>query len=774
MNARLFDWFVVGLLVVLPATDSHSMTRGLATDTEWQEREGDWIVDDVIELSDQNIRLNGNLILQAGGKLVLENCHLQLIGEFSREHTVQWSQGVLVTKNCTVGGFVNENGNPIHTVFRLFEGLWEATDTTIEYSYGVSFHWESGKGILRADGLHAGERPDAIILSGEAEVELKNSDFPIALGVYADQGGECEIEFPTREPITLNLLAQSLTRGTHWKLDLENTQVERWFLFIRNIGPEHEPCTVRIGGMQDLIVSLLGHNLTGDIQLSRDLSSPMLVGNTRLLRKDPEVAPQISMWAMYFSGDKTDAVVTGDSHICEWMQSGGSVRLQSGNEGSLSLGCTTTELRNSARLEANGVTIGRPLTWQPESELGELNLEDDASFVADRVTLHNVSVRTSDRATAKINNATRIGSLKLEGESDQIQLSYPAYPIRDVFVPGKDPYPAIRIPALASTKKGTLLAFAEGRQAGDHSENELILKRSIDFGVSWSDVRLLHSAKPKAVNNPQVVVLDSGRIIVMYQVNLLGEFRAEPGYGERAYQCMIQTSDDDGEHWTPPRDITRSVKRAETVTSIASGPGNGIVLQRGEHAGRILMPMNQGPFGDWRVYAAYSDDDGETWEMGDVAADPVNVGHSNEVQMVECEDGTILLNARSQGKGASKCRKIARSHDAGRTWTETTDEPMLIDPTCQASFCRYAWSDDGGSKLLFLNPASTTGRENGTLRVSFDEGRFWPIAKTIYPGAFAYSSMVRMQDGRIGILFERDNYGAISFTAISMEELLQK
>ena len=53
-----------------------------------------------------------------------------------------------------------------------------------------------------------------------------------------------------------------------------------------------------------------------------------------------------------------------------------------------------------------------------------------------------------------------------------------------VFVSGKGGYHIYRIPALVVSKKGTLLAFCEGRKTGrgDHGDLDLILKRSTDNG----------------------------------------------------------------------------------------------------------------------------------------------------------------------------------------------------------------------------------------------------------------------------------------------------
>ena len=339
----------------------------------------------------------------------------------------------------------------------------------------------------------------------------------------------------------------------------------------------------------------------------------------------------------------------------------------------------------------------------------------------------------------------------------------------DVFVPASDGYPAIRIPSLVTTKSGALIAFAEGRQGGDHSQNDIIFKRSDDSGKTWSDVAVINESGKLSLINPQAVVLDSGRVLLMYQQSKLGEFKAKPGFGEDSYVTFTQFSDDDGKTWSDPVDVTRQTKRAEKVTSVASGPGVGIVLTRGKHKGRILMPFNQGPFGDWRVYAAYSDDGGESWAMGEVPEED-GKGHANEVQFVELSDGSVMLNARSQGKGNTKHRKTAISEDGGVTWSKLEDDRTLIEPTCQASILRYSWPEDGKSRIVFCNPATQKSRTKGLIRVSEDEGKTWAWSKEIYAGGFAYCCLTKMPDDKVGVLFERDDYKAISFVAVEIKK----
>ena len=63
----------------------------------------------------------------------------------------------------------------------------------------------------------------------------------------------------------------------------------------------------------------------------------------------------------------------------------------------------------------------------------------------------------------------------------------------EVFRSGQDGYHTYRIPALIETKRGTLLAFCEGRRSagGDSGDIDLLLKRSRDGGRTWSAVQVV-------------------------------------------------------------------------------------------------------------------------------------------------------------------------------------------------------------------------------------------------------------------------------------------
>lgn len=340
-----------------------------------------------------------------------------------------------------------------------------------------------------------------------------------------------------------------------------------------------------------------------------------------------------------------------------------------------------------------------------------------------------------------------------------------------VFTNGQDGYPAYRIPSLLTTRRGALLAFAEGRMSlRDHAENDIVLKRSTDGGQTWSALQLVAEDSTNALGNPTaVVVRETGRVLLMYQRYAKGfdEHKAEPGLdGPRVCRTWLQHSDDDGATWTKPREITAAVKRPLEVTSTAAGPGIGIQLGRGIHAGRILMPFNQGPYGKWKVYAVFSDDGGLNWRYGETAPEP-GKGFANEVQFIELGDGSVMLNARNQN--GAKRRKVSVSRDGGATWSPLQDDVTLVESQCQASLLRHpGGTDPAGDVFLFSNPATQTGRTNGTIRLSRDEGQTWPVARTLYAGGFAYSCLASLPDGAVGCLFERDGYKTISFARFTV------
>lgn len=348
----------------------------------------------------------------------------------------------------------------------------------------------------------------------------------------------------------------------------------------------------------------------------------------------------------------------------------------------------------------------------------------------------------------------------------------------DVFVGGEEGYPVYRIPAATRLTRGAhagrVLAFAEGRGAlSDNGTNDVVLKTSDDGGGRWSALRVVCDLPGRSLNNPCVVEVrdgpHAGRVLLMFQSypEGCGEGCVTEGYEshpEKDTICrtLLVHSDDGGSTWSAPREVTREVKRATGATSVATGPGVGIQLARGAHAARIVMPFNEGPPDRWRVYAAYSDDGGDSWKIGAVAPNPPK-GFANEVQMFERADGAVVLNAR-QHLGAKR-RTSATSADGGATWTPLADVPELPDPQCMGGVLAL-----GGGVVVFTGCDSESRRAQGTLWISRDEGRSWPEKRLVEPAGFAYSVPVAVgaSASEVGVLYEAAGYRRIVFRRVAV------
>lgn len=317
-----------------------------------------------------------------------------------------------------------------------------------------------------------------------------------------------------------------------------------------------------------------------------------------------------------------------------------------------------------------------------------------------------------------------------------------------------------RIPALLATSKNTLLAFAEARREGGHDSGNIdtVVKRSTDGGKSWGAEIVVFDDGNHVAGNPCPVVDETtGRIWCLHTWNdgQIPEGRIKAGWGKDSRGVFVTYSDDDGRTWAKAKEITKSVKR-EQWSWYATGPGAGIQLKRGKHKGRLIIPCDhkslpQGKPQTYHSHIVYSDDHGKSWQIGAVSA----VG-LNECEAVELEDGSVMLNSRNHGFD-SHHRGVSISRDGGETFSSFLRDPQLLEPRCQASIRRYRWASAAKpGVILFSNPARKW-REFVMLRMSYDDGKTWPDARIVYPYTSAYSDIAVLSDGRIGVLYERDN-----------------
>jgi len=327
---------------------------------------------------------------------------------------------------------------------------------------------------------------------------------------------------------------------------------------------------------------------------------------------------------------------------------------------------------------------------------------------------------------------------------------------------GMPGYNRYRIPSLIVTKQGTLLAFCEGRTAGDAGDIDTLVRRSEDGGTTWAKYQVVWSDGSNTCGNPCPVVDHStGRIYLLSTWNLGTdhESRIIDWKSKDVRHPYICYSDDDGKNWSKPVCISDSA-RLDDWRWYATGPGIGIQITRGKYADRLVIPANHsyteardGVFRKNNKYGygshvIYSDDHGSTWQISET----ITPG-CNESQVVELSGGSLMMNMRSYNR--KQCRAVSISKDGGNSWSEITHDPTLIEPVCQASTITYNHSRNRNNSLvLFSNPADKKSRIRMTVRLSYDDGRMWPASRILHDGPAAYSSLAVLPDGEIACFYE--------------------
>ncbi len=339
-----------------------------------------------------------------------------------------------------------------------------------------------------------------------------------------------------------------------------------------------------------------------------------------------------------------------------------------------------------------------------------------------------------------------------------------------------------RIPGIVSDENGVMHAVYDHRydnSADLPADVDVGYARSTDGGATWSTSRVIMDydktiagSSGNGVGDPSILydpVTDTIWVAALwsfgnhaYNGSGAGTLPTQTG------QYVLTKSDDGGDTWSAPINVTAAVKDDPNWRLIFQGPGHGLALRDGT----LVFPSQyRDSTGTVRVCSVFSSDHGATWDFG--SGVPTASPETNENTACELDDGRLLFSMRTPS-GSNGQRAWIRYTPGGATpmrngsWGSLFRLPAVPDPVCQGSVIQWTSTHRGDPRefILFGNPASSSSRVNFTLRVSPDGGSSWPVSRQLYAGSSAYSSICILPDRSIGVLFEKDDYTKITFARV--------
>ncbi|MDA0834785.1 MAG: exo-alpha-sialidase [Planctomycetota bacterium] len=244
---------------------------------------------------------------------------------------------------------------------------------------------------------------------------------------------------------------------------------------------------------------------------------------------------------------------------------------------------------------------------------------------------------------------------------------------------------------------------------------------SDDEGQTWSDAQVLYDG-PDDDRDPSIVQLKNGRLICNYFSLAKSENPNVPYVGLGTW---IVTSEDLGETWSEPQQISKTYYCSSPIRELSTG--------------RLILGLYAEQAGSANGAVIYSDDEGKTWSK-EIDIDNGGTRLDAETDVIELDDGTLYAAQRP-------VMSYATSTDKGETWT--VSKPMGFE-----GHCPYFLRTNDNVILLGIRLPNTS------LRYSLDECKTWSENVLIDDVIGAYPSMVNLKDGTVLIVYYEEGGGS--------------
>jgi hypothetical protein len=303
-----------------------------------------------------------------------------------------------------------------------------------------------------------------------------------------------------------------------------------------------------------------------------------------------------------------------------------------------------------------------------------------------------------------------------------------------------------RIPHITKTPDGKLVVAIVGRCSvgGDHGKSTTFFAVSKDDGKSWTYVR--HNtdyenkeSRPKTdfplterTQETQVVWYPSmKKYVATYLTNNAAWFTTSADL--KVWSAPIKSTFDGHEnckYWPSPASLQID-KDGSLMFAITGDETKDGKKQR---FARIM----------W------------TKDLKTFESSPSMPCLGNETAVCPVGDGKYFVTTRIKPK------RLNMTYDRkAKSWSKPMPFPQPAHWRCEVDVI------NAGDTLYLTTP--TKGRAMGTLYSSKDKGTTWEKVTTLTEGAFAYSSLVKINDTTLGVVAERDN-GDIVFQKVMVKK----
>ena len=461
-----------------------------------------------------------------------------------------------------------------------------------------------------------------------------------------------------------------------------------------------------------------------------------------------------------------------------------------------------------------------------------LNKTDDAVYVWDQVSNNDQSDALGRDYSIVLGISPKADGYATVGDAD------PQPKEGSISDPGTGSF---RIPAIVKTVvngKLRLIAAFDVRYRGGHNGNgdagdsnaagaDITVLYSDDGGATWTKAKNKATGKIPAIDvdndydsegnqngspstthtldvgDPQLTVAPDGTVYC-------GMAAGNGTIGTRGggYNFRMWKSTDNGETWEEApgssADSTTNTwyknwSAEGNLRTLLTTPGHGIVLQKNVpgstnfKAGQAVLPLFQKTTsGTARLYLATGTGNPETWDSSNFSAIYTRNGGSEEGQVCQLDDGSLLMYMKSysvtnpHASGNGNYTTFAQYKN--NTWTAVHDADAKLrmgkasqasilkvadgDGTTKAGVVAFAYSGNGPGNRSNWNSG---GRGNITVALARDVSAFadktGPLdANEVYylklrtpgQGYFAYADLIMIDENTLGILYE--NYSGSTDT----------